>query len=640
MSSGNGIETTESKNPLGGISRQDEPSWGSARAFSPRVLAKQVPVAGPGVQEKIILLSPAPSPAFGFGGEALRDLPGVRWDLPAEALGRSWDLSSQSRVKVLNFLIMVSELRPHEEVHLVFALRWVATKTLVDFEDQTHWARAGHYHRRLAELRSPTSGMASTGGVVAGKAKAVEDDVCGSYAQVLCTGAGKIWFEEGDVMKIMDEHKAREDVRFEDDTFMLAIHKALETMEVSLETKENSHGSKEYKCPELLAELHRPLDCCIRQWLYRHSLLVTCGFIIVNLRLGHLEDVRDTPTQHDDSLEDDPDVPPRYDQRPRDGQPPADRYYRDSHHRAPAPLAMRHLDPVRERPLPPRDEYRVPRRPQPDPRHRVPPPGYRDHRRDEYYPAGRRERGPPPARHDYTQDDYPEDYPDPRRGGYYLDITRRIRLDAPSFDGRLDPKAFCDWLLDMDHYFEWYDMSDVRCVRFAKMKLIGQAKMKERLKEKYLPASYRDQLFEQLQNLRQGTLTVAEYMARFDELIVMSDISEEPIATASRFKAGLRSDIQRELIPHRLETVDKIFQLSLEYEQYLRSSSTRQGHVAAQCPTRNLLVEEEEKGLEDEEEAPEEVKAEVEEGWESDIERSLEVGVIRRLLHTPRVDED
>ncbi|KAK8943452.1 hypothetical protein KSP40_PGU009904 [Platanthera guangdongensis] len=69
------------------------------------------------------------------------------------------------------------------------------------------------------------------------------------------------------------------------------------------------------------------------------------------------------------------------------------------------------------------------------------------------------------------------------------------------------------------------------------------------------------------QNLRQGTLTVAEYMTCFDELIVRSDILDEPIATSSRFKAGLRSDIQRELIPHRLETVDQIFQLSLEYEK-------------------------------------------------------------------------
>ncbi|KAK8944432.1 hypothetical protein KSP39_PZI008297 [Platanthera zijinensis] len=41
-----------------------------------------------------------PSPAFGFGGEALRDLPGEWWDLPAEALGQSFDLSSQSRVEI------------------------------------------------------------------------------------------------------------------------------------------------------------------------------------------------------------------------------------------------------------------------------------------------------------------------------------------------------------------------------------------------------------------------------------------------------------------------------------------------------------------------------------------------------------
>ncbi|KAK8923695.1 hypothetical protein KSP39_PZI019139 [Platanthera zijinensis] len=376
----------------------------------------------------------------------------------------------------------------------------------------------------------------------------------------------------------------------------------------------------------------------------------------VNRRLGHLEDARETPTQHAESLEDDPDSPLRYAQRQRDGHPYADRPRRDPHHRVPAPPVRRHPDPVRERPLPPRDDYRMPRRPPHEPRDRGPPLGPRDYHHDEYYPPGRRERGPPPARHDYFQDDYPEEYPDPRRGGHYLDITRRIRLDAPSFDGRLDPKAFSDWLLDMDHYFEWYDMSDERCVRFAKMKLVGQAKvfwisveralerdgcypitrwdeMKERLKEKYLPASYRGQLFEQLQNLRQGTLTVAEYMARFDELIVRSDVSEEPIATASRFKAGLRADIRRELIPHRLETVDQIFQLSLE--------CSGRGHVAARCPTQNLLVEgEEQQGLEEEEEAPEEVRAAVEEGWESDAERSLEVGVIRRLLHTPRVDED
>ncbi|KAK8951463.1 hypothetical protein KSP39_PZI004161 [Platanthera zijinensis] len=435
----------------------------------------------------------------------------------------------------------------------------------------------------------------------------------------------------------------------------------------------------------------------------------------VTRRLDLIEHARDTPSLHDNEIAGDPDDSPRGGQRVRDDPPPADRYHREVPVRVPTPPAWRNPEPTRGRPPPPWEDYRMPR--QPGPRNRVPPHGRHDHRRDEYYPPGRRERGPPLARHDYDRDDDPDDYHDPRRGDRAFDITRRIRLDAPTFDGRLEPKAFSDWLLDMDHYFDWYDMSDERCVRFAKMKLVGQAKvywisveralerdgyysitrwdeMKHRLSEKYLPASYRDQLFEQLQNLRQGTLTVAEYMARFDELVVRSDISEEPIATASRFKAGLRSDLRRELIPHRLETVDQIFQLALEYEQYLRTSSTKQFpsrtdsstfrkptpvqtatatptprvtldvkgkafateghrpggiecfrcsgrvHVAAHCSTRNLLIEDEEHGLEGDEEVTEKITAAVEEGWESDAERSLEVGVVRRFLHTPRVDED
>ena len=31
---------------------------------------------------------------------------------------------------------------------------------------------------------------------------------------------------------------------------------------------------------------------------------------------------------------------------------------------------------------------------------------------------------------------------------------KSVRVKAPSFDGRLDPKAFLDWVADMDHYFE------------------------------------------------------------------------------------------------------------------------------------------------------------------------------------------
>ena len=35
---------------------------------------------------------------------------------------------------------------------------------------------------------------------------------------------------------------------------------------------------------------------------------------------------------------------------------------------------------------------------------------------------------------------------------------RNIKLEAPTFDGQLDPYFFLDWTLDMDHYFNWYNV--------------------------------------------------------------------------------------------------------------------------------------------------------------------------------------
>ena len=52
---------------------------------------------------------------------------------------------------------------------------------------------------------------------------------------------------------------------------------------------------------------------------------------------------------------------------------------------------------------------------------------------------------------------------------------RSVKVDAPSFDGRLDPQIYIDWQLAMDRYFRWHDMSESRKIRLAVMKLMGQA---------------------------------------------------------------------------------------------------------------------------------------------------------------------
>ena len=56
-------------------------------------------------------------------------------------------------------------------------------------------------------------------------------------------------------------------------------------------------------------------------------------------------------------------------------------------------------------------------------------------------------------------------------------ITRKIKVSAPEFDGKMDPTAFSDWLVAIEEYFYWYEMIDSERVWFAKMKLTNSAKI-------------------------------------------------------------------------------------------------------------------------------------------------------------------
>ena len=39
---------------------------------------------------------------------------------------------------------------------------------------------------------------------------------------------------------------------------------------------------------------------------------------------------------------------------------------------------------------------------------------------------------------------------------------KAMRVEVSTFDGRLDPKCFLDWVRGMDQYFDWYDISPHR----------------------------------------------------------------------------------------------------------------------------------------------------------------------------------
>ncbi|XP_050387198.1 uncharacterized protein LOC126803432 [Argentina anserina] len=174
---------------------------------------------------------------------------------------------------------------------------------------------------------------------------------------------------------------------------------------------------------------------------------------------------------------------------------------------------------------------------------------------------------------------------------------RSIKVEAPNFDGQLNAKVCLDWISDMDHYFDWYELSEARKVRFAKMKLVGKARewwtglerrlakageepvtewdeMKERLKEKYVLLAYQQRLLDQWQSLRQGGMSAVEYIDKFEEFMVRCNITEDPSVTLARFRTGLRPELQRELIPHEVYSLERAYQIVLELERYLKSPTT------------------------------------------------------------------
>ena len=68
--------------------------------------------------------------------------------------------------------------------------------------------------------------------------------------------------------------------------------------------------------------------------------------------------------------------------------------------------------------------------------------------------------------------------------------------------------------------------------------------MKRLMADQFLPPDYKQELFRQYQDYRQGTRTVNEYMEEFDRLTNCNDLEKTEDQRISRFVHGLRVSIR------------------------------------------------------------------------------------------------
>ena len=69
-------------------------------------------------------------------------------------------------------------------------------------------------------------------------------------------------------------------------------------------------------------------------------------------------------------------------------------------------------------------------------------------------------------KHDHYNHNGPRDYDD---------RMFKDKIEAPTFDGCLDPWVFTDWLRQMEKFIDYYHWAENKKMRYTSMKLIGKA---------------------------------------------------------------------------------------------------------------------------------------------------------------------
>jgi len=80
--------------------------------------------------------------------------------------------------------------------------------------------------------------------------------------------------------------------------------------------------------------------------------------------------------------------------------------------------------------------------------------------------------------------------------------------------------------------------------------------MKQKLKNKYLLNFFKHRLLDKLYSLRQVNRSVQDYTIEFDDLTLCCEVQEDSYQAIFRYSSGLKSEIQRAMFIHVIETLE------------------------------------------------------------------------------------
>jgi hypothetical protein len=138
----------------------------------------------------------------------------------------------------------------------------------------------------------------------------------------------------------------------------------------------------------------------------------------------------------------------------------------------------------------------------------------------------------------------------------------------PKFDGGSDLEAYLTWELKVDKIFHMHNYFEEKKMSMAALEFddyaliwweqllsdredVGQgdvrswAEMKRERRARFVPKHYRRDLFDKLQNLRQGNLSVEDYYREMEKAMIRANVYEDEEQSIAHFMSGLHHNIQR-----------------------------------------------------------------------------------------------
>jgi hypothetical protein len=142
----------------------------------------------------------------------------------------------------------------------------------------------------------------------------------------------------------------------------------------------------------------------------------------------------------------------------------------------------------------------------------------------------------------------------------------KLKFTLPKFDGKSDPEDYFTWELKVEKIFRLHNYSEEKKLAMASLEFEGYAliwweqllhdreedgedsivtwqEMKREMRIRFVPKHYRRDLFDKLQNLRQGSFSVEEYYKEMEKAMIRANVYEDEEQTIARFMAGLHCNI-------------------------------------------------------------------------------------------------